>query len=441
MKYRAQATVPENSDSTAAVPARLLLTIAGLAVATTLFAFVPGTPVERSAVPLEIPARFTAESKPANTSSAGTDPVLVTIKPGDTLSEIFDRVGLSQQELHRVMQQKEARRTLRGIRPGKQLGFVLEEDGRLQTLSYAIDPTLTLEINRNGDDFQATTVEHPLEPRIRFASGVIDSSLFLAAQKAGLSDKTTMEMADIFGWDVDFALDIRSGDHFTVLYEDLYRDGEKIRSGNILGAEFTNRGNTYVAIRYTNPEGRSGYYSPDGMHMRKAFRRTPVEFSRISSRFGKRFHPILNRMRAHKGVDYAAPTGTPIRATADGKVVHKGSKGGYGKTVILKHGKRYSTLYAHMSRYGKALRPGKMVKQGQIIGYVGQSGRATGPHLHYEFRVDGVHRNPLTVSLPKALPIENRYRQDFAAVAKKTLAQIEQRKGSLVARLSPPEAE
>ncbi len=440
MEYRKQATIQDNNASTASIPVRPLLFLAGLVVATTLFAVVLDTPAQRASapVPLEIPAQFTSESQLNDIPAISPEPLLVTIKSGDTLSGIFDKVGLSQQELHRVLEQKEALKTLRSIRPGKQLSFMLGDENKLQTLSYAIDLTQTLEVHRNGDSFQVTMVQHPLERRTRFTNGVINSSLFLAAQKAGLSDKTTMEMADIFGWDIDFALDIRSGDQFTVLYEDLYRDGEKIRSGDILAAEFTNRGKTYVAIRYTNPEGHSGYYSPDGMRMRKAFRRTPVEFSRISSRFGKRFHPILNRMRAHKGVDYAAPTGTPIRATSDGKVIHKGRKGGYGKTVILKHGKRYSTLYAHMSRYGKGLRRGQTVKQGQIIGYVGQSGSATGPHLHYEFRVDGVHRNPLTVRLPKALPIEKKYRKNFKEVAEKLLAQIEQRKGTLVAQLSQP---
>ncbi|HFC53828.1 MAG TPA: hypothetical protein ENJ43_05290, partial [Gammaproteobacteria bacterium] len=357
MKQRAQATIIRYDEPPPAIPSRLLLAIGGLAVATTLFAFVPDSAVEtgRSALPLEIPAPPATESQ----SDASTAPLLVTVESGDTLSEIFDRVGLTQQELHRVMQREEARRILRDIRPGKQLGFILGEKGELEKLSYIMDPARTLEIHRAGDDFQTTIVEHPLERRIDFASGVIESSLFLAAQKAGLSDRTTMEMANIFGWDIDFALDIRSGDRFSVLYEELYRDGEKIRSGNILGAEFTNRGKTYVAIHYTDPQGRSGYYSPDGMHMRKAFLRTPVEFTRISSRFGKRFHPILNRMRAHKGVDYAAPNGTPIRATANGKVIFKGRKGGYGRTVILKHGKRYSTLYAHMSRYGKGIRPGR----------------------------------------------------------------------------------
>jgi len=442
MRYRKQATTQGNNAIS--LPLRPLLFLAGLIVATTLFAVALDAPPQHptpTVMPLEIQTRFTTDKIESEKDPVTPQPLPVTIKPGDTLSGIFKRTGLSRQELLQILKLKEARDILSTIQAGRQMHFLLGDNGQLQRLSYAISPEQTFEIHRSEKGFEATRVQHPLERRMRFASGEINNSLFLAAQRAGLPDKITMEMADIFGWDIDFALDIRAGDHFTVLYEDLYRNGEKIRSGNILGAEFTTRGKTYIAIRYTNPEGHSGYYSPDGRLMRKAFRRTPVEFSRISSRFGKRFHPILNRMRAHKGVDYAAPAGTPIRATSDGKVIHKGRKGGYGKTVILKHGKRYSTLYAHMSRYGKGLRRGQLVKQGQIIGYVGQSGSATGPHLHYEFRIDGVHRNPLTVKLPRALPIEKKYRQDFEAVAEKMLAQLEQHKGTLVARLSQPEGE
>ncbi len=422
-------------------PLRPLFFVAGLAVATTLFAVVmdaPDQPAAPAAVPLEIPTRSMTTEQEAAPLPPPVDrpkPQLITIKQGDTFSGILDKMGVGRQELRRILEQREARKILRNIQAGKQLSLLIE-DGRLQSLSYAINTARTLEMQRDGNGFRTTVVQHPFERRLRFASGTINSSLFLAAQRAGLPDKITMEMADIFGWDIDFALDIRAGDQFSVLYEELYRHGEKVRSGNILGAEFTNRGKRHIAIRYTSPEGHSGYYSPDGMRMRKAFRRTPVEFSRISSRFGNRFHPILNRMRAHRGVDYAAPAGTPIRATSDGKVTYKGRRGGYGKTVILQHGKRYSTLYAHMSRYGRAVRTGKTVKQGQIIGYVGQSGSATGPHLHYEFRINGVHHNPLTVRLPKAQPIDKKYRDDFRATAEKVLAHLEQQKGVMVARLS-----
>ena len=215
-----------------------------------------------------------------------------------------------------------------------------------------------------------------------------------------------MALAGIFGWDIDFALDIRQGDSFTVMYEELLLDGEKVGDGNIIAAEFINDDRTYRAYRYTDSKEKTEYYSPDGKSMRKPFMRTPVDLARISSRFNlRRKHPVLNKIRAHKGVDYAAATGTAIKATGDGKVVHRGRKGGYGNTIILRHGNTYTTLYAHMSKYARKTGVGSRVKQGQIIGYIGSTGLATGPHLHYEFRVNGVHRNPLKVKLPSAKPL------------------------------------
>ncbi len=243
-----------------------------------------------------------------------------------------------------------------------------------------------------------------------------------------------MELAAIFGWDVDFALDIRAGDSFTVVYEELYLNGEKLRDGDILAAEFNNRGKRYRAIRYQDPRGRTEYYSPDGKNMRKAFLRTPVAFTRISSRFSLgRKHPILHHIRAHKGVDYAAPRGTPIKATGDGKIVFRGRKGGYGNTIIIQHGGRYSTLYAHMSRFARSLRTGRRVRQGQVIGYVGSTGLATGPHLHYEFRINGAHHNPLTVRLPDASPLPRKYRRNFKASTAPYLAQLDLLKRNMLA--------
>jgi len=274
-----------------------------------------------------------------------------------------------------------------------------------------------------------------VELRQAYAAGTIEDSLFQSAQRAGLSDNLTMELAAIFGWDIDFALDIREGDHFAVVYEDKYLNGNKIGTGDIIAAEFTNRGTTYRAIRYTDASGHTDYYSPDGHSLRRAFLRTPVKFTRISSRFSlHRMHPILNRIRAHKGVDYAAPIGTPIRAAGDGKIIFRGRKGGYGRVIIIRHGSHYSTLYGHMSAFNSKVRLGSHVRQGQVIGYVGMSGLATGPHLHYEFRVNGVHRNPLTVKLPQAKPIEARYRDDFLRHAAPLVAQLELVKRTLLAR-------
>ena len=265
-----------------------------------------------------------------------------------------------------------------------------------------------------------------LDRQIKQATGVIDSSLFLAAQQAGLSENVTMQLADIFGWDVDFALDIRQGDSFAVVYDEYYRYGKKVRDGDIIAAEFTNRGNTFKAVRYTDPEGFSEYFTPDGKSVRKAFLRTPVNFTHISSRFDlHRKHPILNRIRAHKGVDYAAPVGTPIKATGEGKVVFKGTNGGFGRMIKIQHGQTYTTVYAHMSRYAMHIHSGSHVRQGQIIGYVGMTGLATGPHLHYEFRVNGVHRNPLTVKLPDAAPINVKYKMDFFKQTQPLVAQLD----------------
>jgi len=242
-----------------------------------------------------------------------------------------------------------------------------------------------------------------------------------------------MEMAGIFGWDIDFALDIRQDDKFSILYEEEFIDGKKYQNGNILAAEFTNQGKTFKAIRFTDKSGRTSYYTPEGRSMKKTFLRSPVDFRRISSRFGKRKHPILKKRRLHKGVDYAARRGTPVQSSGDGKVIFKGRKGGYGRVVIVQHGSRYQTLYAHLNGFKRGLRVGKYVKQGQTIGFVGSSGRATGPHLHYEFRVNGTHRNPLTVKLPSSAPIKSAYKNDFMAYADRVLSQLNTHKPTQIA--------
>lgn len=366
--------------------------------------------------PLAIPG----STSPNSTKSAEQDSLkkditwkTATVKNGDNMALIFARVGLSPQELYRVMTADKEALALKHLMPGQKFKFQIN-DGDLQQLVYKIDALNTLHVNRNKDEsFVVSTDTRKMETRVTNTSGIIRSSLFLAGQKADLSDNLIMELAGIFGWDVDFALDIRGGDHFTLVYEELFLDGKKQRDGNIIAAEFNNRGKTYRALRYTDAKGISDYFSPDGRSMRKAFIRTPVDFTRISSRFGKRRHPTLNRMKNHHGVDYAAPKGTPIKAAGDGKLTYVGRKGGYGKTVMIQHGGKYGTLYAHMSRIKPGMRRGKKIRQGQTIGYVGSTGRSTGPHLHYEFRVNGVHRNPLRVRLPDAAPIRAKYKTDF----------------------------
>lgn len=359
----------------------------------------------------------------------------ITVKRGDNLAQIFSRAGLSARQVYEVMQAEGPVGRLKRIMPGEVVRLRVDEDANLNELVLKIDPSQSLRIRRTAQGYTASKVEREYEVRTAHTSGVIEQSLFVSAQQAGLPDNLTMELAGIFGWDIDMALDLRQGDRFTVIYEQNYLDGKRVSDGDIIAAEFVNRGKTFRAIRYTDTDGRTSYYTPSGLSVRKAFLRTPVNFTRISSKFDlHRRHPILNRIRAHKGVDYAAPTGTPIKATGDGKIVFRGRKGGYGNVIIIRHGSRYSTLYGHMSRFNSRFKLGSTVHQGQTIGYVGASGLATGPHLHYEFRVNGVHRNPLTVDLPVATPIATLELPAFRAEADPLIAQLDTLARTQVAR-------
>ena len=353
----------------------------------------------------------------------------ITIKSGDSLARIFSKLEIPPRQLHDIVNSGTDAKKLTQIYPGQKLRIrTTPEDGLLE-LVHEIDALNQLHVVRKESAYQVQLIEREPERRAVRAAGSIEDNLFLAAQQAKLPGKITMELANIFGWDIDFALDIRRGDEFALLYEELYLDGERIGTGDILAAEFVNRDSVHQAVRYTDDRGHTDYYDPKGRSMRKDFLRTPVDFSRISSRFSTgRKHPILNRIRAHKGVDYAAPHGTPVKATGNGKIVLRGKKGGYGNTVVIQHGSQYSTLYAHLSRYASGLKNGSRVQQGQIIGYVGSSGLATGPHLHYEFHVNGTHRNPLTVKLPDAAPLPKQFREDFKLESETLLTQLEQAK-------------
>lgn len=335
---------------------------------------------------------------------------------GDTLELLFRRNGLKLADLAEMTVLPDAAEHLRVLMPGNEIQ-VAHRDGAVVSLIREIDEILLLEIRRGEGGFEAVTTARDFDVRTVEAHGEIRTSLFEAAVDAGVSDALTMEMAGIFQWDIDFIQDVRSGDTFTVIHEELWREGEKLRNGNILAAEFVNRGTRFRAARYTDAAGTTGYYTPEGLSVRKAFMRAPVEFTRISSNFNpNRRHPVLNTIRAHRGVDYAAPTGTPVMAAGDGTVEFRGRDGGYGNVVVLRHGGNVTTLYAHLARFGTA-RVGSRVRQGDIIGHVGSTGLATGPHLHYEYRIAGVHRNPRTVPLPPADPIPADYRQDFEATA------------------------
>ena len=353
------------------------------------------------------------------------------IKSGDSLSTIFSRLDLSKSDLHSITHANDLGKQFASVRPGKQLVFNTDSEGLLQQLIYNKNAIETLKASRSETGFNVELISKPVETKIVSSQATINSSLFLDGKDAGLSDKTIMQLANIFAWDIDFALSLRKGDQLTVVYEKLFVDDKEFDTGNIISAEFINDGQTFTALRFEDDKGNASYYTPDGKSMRKAFLRTPVDFARISSPFNlKRKHPVLNRIRAHKGVDYAAKTGTRIKTTGDGKIIFRGLQRGYGRVVIVQHGQKYSSLYAHMSKFQSKQRVGSRVKQGQTIGYVGKSGLATGPHLHYEFRVNGVHRNPLTVKLPHAEPINKSLLAKFKKQTEPLLAQLNKAKAN-----------
>lgn len=349
----------------------------------------------------------------------------IAIKAGDTLAKRLAQQHISSQTIHQLLSDPIAAPYLTKIFPGQTLTLSFDHSGELKKLEQKINETQTLMVEEHEGEYKGELKAEPVTTFIKYAHGKIDDSLFSAGQKSGLDDTTIMELASIFGYDIDFALDIQPGDQFTLLYETRYVDNKRISSGHILAAEFINRGHTYSAIRYEDPKGIEAYYTPDGKSLQKAFLRTPVNFSRISSRFSMgRKHPVLHTIRAHKGVDYAAPTGTPIKASGNGKVSFIGHKGGYGNCVILQHGQQYTTLYGHMSRFAKPLKEGDRVTQGQIIGYVGMTGLASGPHLHYEFRINGAHVDPLAIRLPVSEPIAAQYRDQFLVHAHTLIRQM-----------------
>ncbi|WP_157092298.1 peptidoglycan DD-metalloendopeptidase family protein [Thioalkalivibrio nitratireducens] len=347
------------------------------------------------------------------------------VAPGDSLSGIFSELGIHSQ-LRPVLAIGGDAADLKRLHPGERLRAGTR-DGQLETLIYEPRGDHFVEITRDATDgeFVATRHAHEVETRRRMVHALIEQSLFLDGSRAGLSDATLVQIADVFGWDIDFAWDIREGDRLSVIYERIYRDGEYLRDGPVLAAEFQNRGRTLRALRYA-PEGQGpDYFTPDGESMRQAFIRTPVDVGRISSHFGPRRHPILGYTRQHQGVDYAAPTGTPIRAAGNGRIVHRGNRGGYGKTVVIDHGNNRKTLYAHMNGFRSGQSVGSRVRQGEIIGYVGMTGLATGPHLHYEFHLHGEPVNPVTVDLPRGDPLPKGQLEAFRKETAPLLAAID----------------
>lgn len=351
----------------------------------------------------------------------------ILVDEGDTLSDLFRSAGFNDKVMYEVLGAHSTQHDLSRIFPGQTISFNKNENGELSSVRLQPSKLETLVFTKDvSGEFKKSIESKKMDTHVAYAEGTIDSSLFAAGERSGLSQSQILELANIFAWDIDFALDIRDGDNFQLIYEELFVDGEKYKNGRILAASFTNDGQTYEAVLYKQKDGNSNYYTPQGNSMRKAFIRTPVDFARISSHFNpNRKHPVLHKIRAHKGTDYAASTGTPIKATGDGKVIHAGIKGGYGKTIMIQHGQSITTLYAHMSNFAKGIKLGSRIRQGQIIGYVGSTGLASGPHLHYEFQVAGVHKNPVSVPLPQAEPIS---KAEFAAFKNQTevyLSQLE----------------
>lgn len=401
-----------------------------------LLVLLPSERVEAKRVVMEIPLEL--DSRPQMPSAEGTGHASVTgvlddldwreerVRRGDTLTSVFRRLSLGLGDVYAVTSADADSEALAKLHIGETLAVAFGDDGTLDKVRYSPSPTETYLYEYLGPDAGFARQHLVTEPeRAAVArSGSIRSSLFVDAEAVGLSHAQIMELAGIFAWDIDFALDLRDGDSFSVLFEEEFLDGRKIGNGDILAARFTNQGTTYTAVRFVAADGSADYYTPEGRPMRKAFLRAPVDFTRVSSNFNpKRLHPVFKTVRPHNGIDYAASRGTPVYAAGNGKVVRAGYTGPNGNYVVIQHGTKYTTKYLHLHK--RLAKVGQTLKQGQVIGTVGSTGYATGPHLHYEFLVDGVHRNPRTVELPKAEPIPARLRADFSAGTQTLLAQLD----------------
>lgn len=368
----------------------------------------------------------------------------IEVKEGDNLSAIFSKVGLSDQDLFRVLNSSEEAKILDRLYPGYQLDFMIPDAGELEQLRILKSPLEGFLFTLNNQSYQVESILKEAQVQHSFKVGTISDSLFMAGQREQIPAIHIMEMANIFGGVIDFILDPRTGDEFSILYEEEYLDGEFIGNGDILATQFVNQGTTYTAVRYINEEGEVGYYNPEGESMRKAFLRSPLDVFRISSNFNpNRRHPILNTIRAHKGTDYAAPRGTPIRATSDGKVTRASRYGSFGNLVIIEHNGGFETKYAHLSKYGNGIKSGRRVRQGDIIGYVGSTGGATGPHLHYEFLMSGVHQNPRTIldKLPKAESIDSAEMDRFRSQTSELTKRFNEMNNTYILSINQPSAD
>ncbi len=358
------------------------------------------------------------------------------LERGDTFAALLSRLGVDGAETSRLLKENGGSRPFRSLRPGMTVQARTSELGQLLALRFLSgEATIVLGFERDGVRFNAIEERAELTRRVFLKAGEIQSSLFATADAVGLPDSITIQMADIFSGDIDFHRDLRRGDRFRVVYEVFHHDGRPLQAGRVLAAEFVNDRKTYRAVWFADETGKGGYYAADGKNLRKAFLRSPLEFSRVTSGFKMRFHPILQEWRAHNGVDYGAPVGARVKAAADGTVESAGWQNGYGNVVVLRHGGGVTTLYGHLRGFASGIKRGARVAQGDVIGYVGATGWATGPHLHYEFRVNNQHRNPLTIAMPAAEPVAPHRMAAFRAAADPLVAQLELLAGANVAAL------
>ena len=382
---------------------------------------------------MELPSPDPISESPSNESELDESEIIKhEIKKGENLALIGEKYKITPVDIHYLSSQRPHGKLLRKIRPEEMLSFTFGAEKQLLRVDYQPDPLTIITFDRDDKSFRSSSNSITPDREILFSHGVIKQNLFYASQRIGLADALTMRLAQIFQWDIDFVLDLRPGDSFFLIYEELFVNDKFVGHGDILAAEFINQGETYTAVFFKDHLGQGDFFNLEGESMRKAFLRAPVEFSRISSSFNlNRVHPLFKTVRPHRGIDYAAPTGTPVLAAGDGRIKTASRTQPNGRYVVIQHGQQFMTKYLHLSKFGRGVKSGKMVKQGQVIGYVGQTGYATGPHLHYEFLVNGIHKNPRTVSLPKATPIAPEHKQLFAIEAARLFSLLENYKGQM----------
>ena len=401
-----------------AAPALGIVTAFGIAPSTVVDALPRVERVSEIALPEPPPSEPAAPQR-----FFGQDRVM----RGDTLAALLARVGVRDEAALAFLRADPVGRAIfRQLVPGRTLQAETNERAELVSLRYSPNGSTVLEVTRGAEGLAARERAVEASPRVFYRTGTIRSSLFAATDAAGIPDPVAMQIARVFSTDLDFHVDLRKGDTFAVIYEVLYENGEPVGAGRILAAEFVNQGHAFHAVLFEDDEGQDAYYALDGSNRAKAFLRSPVEFSRVSSGFGNRLHPILKNWRAHTGTDFAAPKGTRVLAAADGVVLSSGWRNGYGNTVELRHGGGITTLYAHLSGFAAGAKPAARVRQGDPVGFVGATGWATGPHLHYEFKVSGMHQDPMKVALPKATPVPARLAAQFAEAARTAESRIAQ---------------